>query len=288
MLPHPVFDIESVLERIEQDKVTVFPGPPAIFQSLINYKNLDQFDTSSLRSAVTGAASIPVETVVDIRERLGFSTVVTAYGMTETHGLVTICAADDPPEIVASTSGKALPGLEIKLVDDNNQEVPEGSPGELLVRGYAVMRGYLDEPEQTAETIDSEGWMRTGDICVMDAAGYIDITDRKKDMFINGGFNAYPAEIENTMLEHPSVGQVAVVGVADERLGEVGAAFVVSAPSGPPDLKELQSWCKREMANYKVPRYFWLVDELPLNPSNKVLKTELRERAAINLAQEDK
>tara|TARA_Y100000994_G_scaffold11436_1_gene9121 strand:+ start:2127 stop:3725 length:1599 start_codon:yes stop_codon:yes gene_type:complete len=288
MLPHPVFDIESVLERIEQDKVTVFPGPPAIFQSLINYKNLDQFDTSSLRSAVTGAASIPVETVVDMRERLGFSTVVTAYGMTETHGLVTICAADDPPEIVASTSGKALPGLEIKLVDDNNQEVPEGSPGELLVRGYAVMRGYLDEPEQTAETIDSEGWMRTGDICVMDAAGYIDITDRKKDMFINGGFNAYPAEIENTMLEHPSVGQVAVVGVADERLGEVGAAFVVSAPSGPPDLKELQSWCKREMANYKVPRYFWLVDELPLNPSNKVLKTELRERAAINLAQEDK
>ena len=226
--------------------------------------------------------------MVDMRERLGFSTVVTAYGMTETHGLVTICAADDPPEIVASTSGKALPGLEIKLVDDNNQEVPEGSPGELLVRGYAVMRGYLDEPEQTAETIDSEGWMRTGDICVMDAAGYIDITDRKKDMFINGGFNAYPAEIENTMLEHPSVGQVAVVGVADERLGEVGAAFVVSAPSGPPDLKELQSWCKREMANYKVPRYFWLVDELPLNPSNKVLKTELRERAAINLAQEDK
>ena len=221
---------------------------------------------------------------MDMWERLGFETVVTAYGMTETHGLVTICAADDPPDVVANTSGKALPGLEIKLVDDDDNEVELGEPGELLVRGYAVMRGYLDEPEQTAETIDENGWMRTGDICVMNADGYIDITDRKKDMFINGGFNAYPAEIESMMLEHPEVGQVSVVGVPDERLGEVGAAFIVATPDGPPDLSELGEWCRREMANYKVPRYFWLIDELPLNPSNKVLKTELRARAAGLLA----
>ena len=284
MLPHPVFDVPSVLKRIQNDRVTVFPGPPAIFQGLINDKRLDDYDTSTLRSALTGAASVPVETVMDMRERLGFETVITAYGMTETHGLVTICAADDPPDVVANTSGKALPGLEIKLVDDDDNEVELGEPGELLVRGYAVMRGYLDEPEQTAETIDENGWMRTGDICVMNADGYIDITDRKKDMFINGGFNAYPAEIESMMLEHPEVGQVSVVGVPDERLGEVGAAFIVATPDGPPDLSELGEWCRREMANYKVPRYFWLIDELPLNPSNKVLKTELRARAAGLLA----
>jgi Acyl-CoA synthetases (AMP-forming)/AMP-acid ligases II len=141
---------------------------------------MDQYDTSSLRAAMTGAASIPVETVVDMRQRLGFETVITAYGMTETHGLVTACAADDPPDVVASTSGKALPGMEMKLVDDAGTEVPIGEPGELLVRGYGVMRGYLDDPEQTAETIDDDGWMRTGDICVMNEDGYIDITDRKK------------------------------------------------------------------------------------------------------------
>ena len=284
MLPHPVFDVATVLQRIQDDKVTVFPGPPAIFQGLINYVHLDEYDTSSLRSAVTGAASIPVETVVDMRDRLGFETVVTAYGMTETHGLVTICAADDPPEVVATTSGKAVPGMELRLVDDEGKDVAQGEPGELLVKGYAVMRGYLDEPEQTAETIDEDGWMRTGDICVMDAAGYIDITYRKKDMFINGGFNTYPAEIEATMLEHQAVGQVAVIGVPDERLGEVGAAFVVPAPTGPPDLEELGEWCKKQMANYKVPRYFWVVEELPLNPSNKVLKTELRDMATELLA----
>tara|TARA_Y100000768_G_scaffold388566_1_gene385260 strand:+ start:2464 stop:4050 length:1587 start_codon:yes stop_codon:yes gene_type:complete len=284
MLPHPVFDVPSVLQRIQDDQVTVFPGPPAIFQGLINHRDLDGYDTSTLRSALTGAASIPVETVVDMRDRLGFETVITAYGMTETHGLVTICSADDPPDVVANTSGKALPGLEIKLVDDDNNEVELGQPGELLVKGYAVMRGYLDEPEQTAETIDEHGWMKTGDICVMDADGYIDITDRKKDMFINGGFNAYPAEIESMMLEHPEVGQVSVIGVPDERLGEVGAAFIVATPAGPPNLNELETWCRKEMANYKVPRHFWIIDELPLNPSNKVLKTELREKAADLLA----
>ena len=141
MLPHPIFDVPSVLQRIQDEQVTVFPGPPAIFQGLINYKNLADYDTSSLRSAVTGAASIPVETVVDMRERLGFDTVVTAYGMTETHGLVTICAADDPPDVVANTSGKALPGIELKLLDDDNQEVEQGEPGELLVKVYALMLG---------------------------------------------------------------------------------------------------------------------------------------------------
>jgi len=161
------------------------------------------------------------------------------------------------------------------------QELVE--PGELLVRGYCVTTGYLDDPEQTAKTIDADGWLHTGDICVMNELGYIDITDRKKDMYINGGFNVYPAEVENVMSEHPHIGQVAVIGVPDERLGEVGAAFVVPSPASAPEADALRAWCREQMANYKVPRYFWNVEALPLNPSNKVLKTDLRELAAERL-----
>ena len=283
ILPHPVFDVEAVLARIESERITVLPGPPAIFQSMVNFARLDDFDTSSLRSAITGAATVPVETVVAMREQLGFETAITAFGMTETHGLATICSAGDPPELVASTSGKALAGIELRVVDDDGRDVPVNAPGELLVRGYCVTSGYLDDPDQTAKAIDPDGWLHTGDICVMNELGYIDITDRKKDMYINGGFNVYPAEVENVMSEHPLIGQVAVVGVPDERLGEAGAAFVVPSPSGAPEADELRAWCREQMANYKVPRYFWNVEALPLNPSNKVLKTELRDWAADRL-----
>lgn len=280
MVPHAVFDVAAALHQIADERITVVPAPPAVFQSFLNHADLDSFDIGSLRSALTGAATIPVEMVVGMRERLGFEVVMTAYGMTETHGLVTICWPADSAETVAGTSGRALPGIELRVVDDDGNDVATGAPGELLVRGYCVMMGYLDQPQQTAETIDAEGWMKTGDVVVMDERGYIDITDRKKDMFINGGFNAYPAEIERSMLAHPGIGQVAVIGVPDARLGEVGAAFIVPAPTGAPANDVLLSWCKEEMANYKVPRYVWQVDALPLNPSGKVLKTELRERAA--------
>ena len=278
--PHPIFDVESVLQRIEDEQITILPGPPAIFQSLINHAGLDDYDTSSLRSSLTGAAAIPVETVVAMRERLGFEIVLTGYGMTETHGLAAICAADDPPELVATTSGRALDGVELRIVDDEGRDLPIGQPGEILVRGYNVMAGYLDNPEATAEAIDADGWLHTGDICVMNDIGYIDVTDRKKDMFINGGFNVYPAEVEKVMAEHSQIGQVAVIGVPDERLGEVGAAFVVPSPAGAPEADALRAWCREQMANYKVPRHFWNVEALPLNPSNKVLKAELRDRAA--------
>ena len=173
-----------------------------------------------------------------------------------------------------------MPGMEVLVVDDDGNEVPRGEPGEIVVRGYNVMVGYLDDPEQTAEAVDADGWLHTGDIGVMDEGGNIDITDRKKDMFINGGFNVYPAEIEATMLTHPDVGQVAVVGIPDERMGEVGCAFIVPAAGRTPDADEIVTWCRSEMANYKVPRRIEVVDELPLNASGKVLKYELRERVA--------
>ncbi len=283
-LPVDVYEPGRVLTLIERERVAMFPGPPALFQGLLNHPDLDSFDVTSLRGCVTGAASIPVELVVAMRERLGFETVVTAYGMTETSGLATHTLPDDPPDLIASTSGCAIPGVELRIVDAAGADVPSGTEGELLVRGYQVTPGYLDAPEQTAEAIDSEGWLHTGDVAVMNERGYIDITDRKKDMFIMGGFNAYPAEIERMMVEHPLVGMAAVIGVPDERMGEVGAAFVVPAPEGAPDPDELIAWCREQMANYKVPRHVWLVDELPLTASNKVRKPELRDEAARRLA----
>jgi len=174
--------------------------------------------------------------------------------------------AEDDPETIALTSGRAIPDTEVRIVDENNVELPRGEAGEIVCRGYNVMLGYLDNPEATAETIDADGWLHTGDIGTMDDRGYVAITDRKKDMFIVGGFNAYPAEIENAILAHPAVAQVAVVGVRDERMGEVGAAFVVPRHGHDVDPDQLIRWCRDNMANYKVPR------------SGKVLKTELRAR----------
>ena len=283
IIPHPVFDVPSVMARIPQERISMLPGPPAIYQTILNTGDLDQWDFSSLRLAVTGAAAIPVEMIVQMRERLGFEKVVTGYGLTESSGIATMCRHDDDPEIIAKTSGRAIDDVEVRVVDGEGNEVPRGEPGEIVVRGYNVMKGYLNDPEKTAETIDSDGWLHTGDIGVMDEGGNIDITDRVKDMFVNGGFNAYPAEIENLMTNHPGIGRVAVVGVPDERLGEVGYAFVVPSPGADQQAEELIAWCRAEMANYKVPRHIEYVHELPLNAGGKVLKYELRERAVAAL-----
>ncbi len=279
-IPHAVFDVPSVMARVPAEKITMLPGPPAIYQTILNHPDLDTFDMSSLRLAVTGAAVIPVEMILQMRARLGFETIVTGYGLTEASGIATMCRHDDDPETIARTSGRAIPDVEVRIVDDNGTEVSRGEPGEIVVRGYNVMRGYLDDPEQTAETIDPGGWLHTGDIGVMDHNGNIDITDRKKDMFIVGGFNAYPAEIENIMLAHPQIGQVAVIGLPDQRLGEVAVATVVPSPGADPTEEEIIAWCRNEMANYKVPRRVRFTDALPLNASGKVLKYVLREQAA--------
>jgi acyl-CoA synthetase (AMP-forming)/AMP-acid ligase II len=279
MVPHAVFDVPSVMARIPEERISVLPGPPAIYQTMLNDPSLDPAATATLRLAVTGAAPVPVSLVERMKDVLGFDVVVTGYGLTEAHGIATMCRHDDDPETISRTSGRAIPDVEVRVADDDGEEVPRGEPGEILVRGYNLMSGYLDDPEQTAEAIDADGWLHTGDIGVMDEAGYIDITDRKKDMFIVGGFNAYPAEIEAALADHPAIGQVAVVGVPDDRLGEVGVAFVVPRAGQVPDVDEVIAWSRERMANYKVPRRVVVVDALPLNASNKVLKFELRERA---------
>jgi acyl-CoA synthetase (AMP-forming)/AMP-acid ligase II len=279
IIPKPVFDVDDVLRTVARESVTVLPGPPTIYQSILDHPGRDEFDLSTLRVAVTGAADIPVELIRRLREELPFRTIITGYGLTEA-GTLTGTGADDDFATIATTVGRARPGLELRIADDDGVSLAAGEPGEVLVRGYSVMRGYLDDPAETARAIDAEGWLRTGDLGTLDERGYLRIVGRKKDMFIVGGFNAYPAEIENLLLAHPAVGQVAVVGMPDERLGEVGMAFVVPARDAELDADELVGWARTAMANYKVPRAVEIVESLPLNAAGKVEKEVLRARAA--------
>jgi HIP---CoA ligase len=279
MLPEPVFDAEGVARRVEETRVTVLPGPPTLYQSLLEYSGRDEHDLKSLRVAVTGAADIPVELVRRVRDELPFSLVVTGYGLTEA-GTATATSPDDDAETVATTVGRPRPGFEVRIVDGEDRETAPGEPGEILLRGGSVMSHYLDDPEATANAFADGGWLRTGDLGTVDQSGLLRIVGRSKDMFIVGGFNVYPAEVENYLLEHPAVRQVAVVGVPDERLGEVGMAFVVAEPGTAPTVTELVGWSRDRMANYKAPRTVELVDELPMTATGKVEKEALRRRAA--------
>ncbi|MBA2947855.1 FadD3 family acyl-CoA ligase [Streptomyces himalayensis] len=261
ILPVAVFDVDRVLDLVEKERVTVLPGPPTLYHSLLEAGG--GRDLSSLRVAVTGSADIPVELVRRVVTELPFKTLMTGYGLTEA-GTVTASRPGDPFEVIATTVGTPCEGFEVCVADD----------GEVLVRGYGVMRGYFDDPEATADAIDADGWLHTGDLGELDDEGRLRIVGRKKDMFIVGGFNAYPAEIEGFLLEHPAVAQVAVVGVPDERMGQVGKAFVV--PRGEVTAEELTAWSRKRMAGFKVPRYVEFRTELPLTATGKVLKDQLR------------
>ncbi len=257
MLPVAVFDVDTVVDLIERERVTMLPGPPTLYHSLLTV--VDKSRLSSLRAGVTGAADIPVELVRRIHDELPFQTLMTGYGLTEA-GNVTLSLPGDSFEDVATTAGVPCAGVEVRIADDS----------EVLVRGYGVMQGYLDDPAATEQAIDGDGWLHTGDLGNLDGSGRLRIVGRKKDMFIVGGFNAYPAEIEGFLLNHPAVAQAAVIGVTDERLGQVGKAFVVR--NSGLEARELIDWCREHMAGFKVPRSVEFLDALPLNATGKVVK----------------
>ncbi|MCV7216975.1 fatty acid--CoA ligase family protein [Mycobacterium crocinum] len=263
MLPVPVFDVDRVVELIEAEKITMLPGPPTLYHSLLAVP--DKSKLATLRAGVTGAADIPVELVRRVHEELPFQTLATGYGLTEA-GTATLSRPGDSFEDVATTAGVPCDGVEVRIAED----------GEVLVRGYSVMQGYFDDPAGTAEAIDADGWLHTGDLGSFTETGRLKIVGRKKDMFIVGGFNAYPAEIEGFLMEHPAVAQAAVIGVPDERLGQVGKAFVVLKGGSELSADDLISWSKDRMAGFKVPRLVVFVDALPLNATGKVMKDQLR------------
>ncbi|WP_413752971.1 FadD3 family acyl-CoA ligase [Streptomyces sp. R-74717] len=272
MVPQPVFNVDTALANIAAERISVLPGPPTLHQSLLDHPARGAHDLSALRLVVTGAAVVPLRLVERLRTELGIATVLTAYGLSEASGIVTMCRRGDPMETIASTSGRAIDDTEIRVL------AAPGMPGEVLVRGFNVMQGYFEDPETTAATITADGWLRTGDVGVLDEDGNLRITDRIKDMFIVGGFNAYPAEIEQLLGLHPDVADVAVIGIPDPRLGEVGKAYAVRRPGATVTADDLIAWSRREMANYKVPRAVEFVTELPRNASGKVVKGELRGR----------
>ncbi|MGW6709224.1 FadD3 family acyl-CoA ligase [Streptomyces sp. NPDC054956] len=277
MLPEAVYDTDRVLARMAAERVTCLMGPPTVFHGLLRHPHRTSYDLTALRLAGTGAASVPTSLVEEIRAELGAPEVFTAYGLTESGGVVSVCPTDADAETLATTVGLPLPGTEVRITDPLGAVLAAGEAGEVQVRGYHVTPGYLDDPASTAEAVLPGGWLRTGDIGVLDGRGYLSITDRLKDMYVVGGFNAYPAEVENVLLTHPAITDAAVVGAPDERLGEVGVAYVVT--TGPVAPEELTAWARERLANFKVPRRFTRVEALPRNAGGKLLKTELRRAA---------
>ncbi len=275
ILPMAALDVPALVEIVEHERVSFMPGPPTLFQTLLALPDRRPEIFGALRVAVTGGASVAPAMIQAMRAELGIPIVLTGYGMTETCGTATMTGPDDPPEIVTTSCGRAIAGVEVICVDENNQPVPTGEAGEVVIRGMNVMRGYLDDPAATAAAIDADGWLHSGDIGVLDDQGYLRITDRKKDMFIVGGFNCYPAEIEKMLLAHPAILQVAVTGVPDARMGEVGKAWVVLKPGAALDGDALISWSRDRMANFKVPRAVAFLDELPVSATGKIQKFRL-------------
>jgi acyl-CoA synthetase (AMP-forming)/AMP-acid ligase II len=299
LVPQLVYDAGRAMALVEAERITVFPGPPTIYQTILDHPDRGAHDLSSLRLAVTGAATVPVALVERMRRELSFQSVLTAYGLTEAV-VATMCRPGDDPQTVAQTSGRATAGFEIRIaapdgraavsdgpetVSDGPETVsdgPEAAPGEtgeILLRGPNLMLGYYGDEEATRAAIDADGWLHTGDVGRLDPDGYLTITDRLKDMYICGGFNVYPAEVEQVLARLDDVAESAVIGVADARLGEVGRAYVVTRPGHALGAGEVLAFCRERLANYKVPRQVVFRDGLPRNPAGKVLKRLLREEA---------
>jgi len=279
IVPMAVFDAGELLDVVERLRVTVLIGAPTIFAALLDHPERDAHDLGSLRLAATGAASVPVRLVERARAELPFENFITAYGLTECHGTATMCRSDDDALTVARTNGRALPDTEVRVVDADGVALGPGERGEVCVRGYHVTSGYLDDPLATAAAVDTDGWLHTGDVGVLDERGDLAIVDRLKDLYISGGFNVSPAEVEQVLARHPAVSEAAVVGVVDPRLGEVGRAWLIPKPGGRPDPDEVRAWCRERLANFKVPGSFAVVGELPRNATGKVDKVALRARA---------
>jgi fatty-acyl-CoA synthase len=275
--PATGFDPRSVLETVAAERCTALHGVPTMFIAELEHPNFEKFDLSSLRTGIMAGAPCPIEVMRRVIEKMNMREITIAYGMTETSPVSFQSASDDPMERRVSTVGRVLPHLEVKIVDENGQTVPRGERGELWTRGYSVMMGYWGDDEKTAEAIDAEGWMHSGDLAVIDDAGYCNIVGRLKDMVIRGGENIYPREIEEFLFRHPKIEDVAVVGVPDEKYGEELCAWIKLRGGHEASQKEIAAFCRGQIAHYKVPRYIRFVDEFPMTVTGKIQKFLIRE-----------
>jgi HIP---CoA ligase len=276
--PLAVFEPETLMELISTERITHLGGPPTLFLSILDHPRRRQYDLGSLRSVLVSATAVDPSLIRRLKAELGIQGAISGYGLTESHALVSVADPDDEPEVIATTVGRPIPGVEVQVVDDNGAPMPTGEAGEILVRGYTLMDGYFRDPAATASAM-ADGWLKTGDVGVLDDGGYLRITDRKKDLYMTGGFNVSPVEVERTLLRFEKVAEVAVVGVPDRHFGEVGAAFVVPRDGVSIEAEEVTAYARQHLANFKVPRLINLVDSLPKNSMGKVLKADLRHRA---------
>jgi len=288
IVPMPVFKAKEALDLVEKERVSVLYGVPTMFVLELEEvrkgkEDGSRYDVSSLRTGIMAGAPCPVEIMRGTMEDLGCNVAI-AYGLTEASPVITMTRFDDSLERRVETVGRALPGIEVVIADDAHRPLPLGEMGELACRGYNVMLGYYNMPDKTDEVIDGAGWLYSGDLATMDEEGYIKIVGRKKDMLITGGFNVYPAEIEEYLFTHPNVQNVSVVGIRDDVMGEVAIAYLIPREGRRIDPQEIVDFCAREIANFKVPRYVEVVKEFPMTQSGKIQKFRLRDAAQTALA----
>ncbi|XP_072171453.1 medium-chain acyl-CoA ligase ACSF2, mitochondrial-like [Diadema setosum] len=279
VIPSPSFHAGPTIKAINDERCTMMFGVPTMFIAVLNHVWISRYDVTSLRSVFVGASPIPPETLVEARKVMGLEEIMSAYGLTETSPMVTMTTRSDTEEKCVYTVGKLLPYLEMKIIDPETQKtVPVGSPGEVCVRGYAVMAGYWREEAKTREVIDAENWLHTGDVGSMDSEGYLRIVGRIKDMITRGGVNIYATEIENFIYTHPAVQEVQVIGIPDSYMGEEVCAIVKLKPGEDTTAEDIKVFCKGKISHYKIPRYIRFVQEYPMTVSGKIQKFKLREQ----------
>jgi fatty-acyl-CoA synthase len=282
--PAETFDPEATLEACAQEKCTSVYGVPTMFIAELDHERFAEFDLSSLRTGIMAGSPCPIEVMKRVSSEMGVREMSIAFGMTETSPVSTFVRRDDALDNRCGTVGQAMPHAEIKVIDPSNGRIqPRGEPGEFCARGYLVMRGYWNDRERTDEAIDSGRWMHTGDLAAMDENGYVRVVGRIKDMVIRGGENIYPREIEEFMYSHPSVADVQVIGVPDERYGEELMAWIIPRPGTSVSEEAMREFCRNRIAHYKIPRYMKFVDSFPMTVTGKVQKFKMRETAIEEL-----
>jgi fatty-acyl-CoA synthase len=284
VFPNDGFDALKTLEAVAAERCTALHGVPTMFIAELEHPRFAEFDLSSLRTGIMAGAPCPVEVMKRVQGAMNMREVLISYGQTETSPVNHQTSADDPLVKRVETVGRPGPHLEIKLVGEDGHVVPVGTPGDICCRGYAVMQGYWDEPERTAETIDAAGWLHSGDLGVMDADGYTRIVGRLKDMIIRGGENVYPREVEEFLFTHPSVQEVQVFGIPDARYGEAVCAWIKLRPGHVPGEDDIRAFCKDKIAHFKVPKHIRFVDAIPMTVTGKPQKFRMREAMEVELS----
>ena len=284
MCPLPYYSPKPALQCINQERITCFHGVPTMFIGLLSHEDFAKTDFSYMRTGIMAGSPCPVAVMNDVLNKMNMKEITIVYGQTEASPGCTMSSTEDSVEVRVTTVGRPLPNIECKIIDpETNQEMPDNTVGEFVVRGYNLMKGYYKMPRETAQAIDAEGWLHTGDLALRQPDGNYRITGRLKDMIIRGGENLYPKEIEDFLYTHSKVSDVQVVGVPDEKYGEECYAFIITKEGETLTEEEIRQYCVEHIAKHKVPRYFDFIDKFPMNVAGKILKYELRSMAAKKL-----